>query len=227
MDPIRWLVYGFIRTFFGVVCRVDSSDIKKIPNSGPLIVYSNHTGSIEVPLVFVYLQPRPLTGWAKIETWNNALKGWLFDLWGAIPLRRGEADMEAIRKAIDCLNDGMILGISPEGTRSRNGHLQKAHPGIVTLALHSHAPLLPLAHWGSEKFSTNMKKFKRTDFIIRVGEPVKLQLDGMKLDRNTRQQIVDELMYKLAVIMPEEYRGEYADLSKATTQFISEISIPV
>lgn len=226
MDPVRWVVYGFIRTVFAVVCKVDKRDLDKIPYSGPLIVYSNHTGSIEVPLVFVYLQPRPVTGWAKVETWNNALIGWLFDLWGAIPIRRGEADMEAIKKAIGCLDEGMILGISPEGTRNRDGRLRKAHPGIVTLALHSNAPLLPLAHWGGEKFSTNLKKLKRTDFVIRVGKPVKLQVDGMVMDRKTRQKIADELMYKLAIIMPEEYRGEYTDLSQATTNYISEITSP-
>ena len=101
LQPIRWLVYGFIRIVLGCVCRVDSRDLNKIPPRGPLILISNHTGSVEVPLLFTWLYPRPVTGWAKVETWDNPVMGWLFDLWGAIPLRRGEADMSALRTALE------------------------------------------------------------------------------------------------------------------------------
>lgn len=224
MDPVRWFVYGTIRIILGIACRVDSRDLNKVPLKGPLIVYSNHTGSIEVPLVFVLLQPRAITGLAKIETWDNKFLGWLFTLWGAIPIRRGEADLEAIRKSLEHLKNGNILGISPEGTRNRNGRLLRAHPGIVSLALHSKAPLLPLAHWGSEMFSSNIKKLKRTDFCIRVGEPVLIDINDEKPDKETRQRITDELMFQLAKIMPEEYRGEYSDLTKATQNYIRQIT---
>lgn len=224
MDPVRWFVYGTIRIILGIACRVDSSDLNKVPLKGPLIVYSNHTGSIEVPLVFVLLQPRAITGLAKIETWDNKFLGWLFTLWGAIPIRRGEADLEAIKKSLEHLKNGNILGISPEGTRNITGRLLKAHPGIVSLALHSKAPLLPLAHWGSEMFSSNIKKLKRTDFSIRVGEPVLIDINDEKPDKETRQRITDELMFQLAKIMPEEYRGEYSDLTKATQNYIRQIT---
>ncbi len=203
-----------------VMCRIDKADLRKIPDKGPLIVYSNHTGQVEVPLLFSQLQPRPVTGLAKIETWDGWFLRWIFDLWGAIPIRRGEADMYAMRRALTALEQGYILGIAPEGTRSKTGALIKAHPGIVTLALRSNAPLAPLAHWGGERFLPNLKRLKRTDFHIRVGEPFTLDPGGEKVTREIRQQMVDEMMYKLAALLPEHYRGEYADLSKATTIFI-------
>lgn len=208
------------RTGLEIMCRIDKADLCKIPDRGPLIVYSNHTGQVEVPLLFSQLQPRPVTGLAKIETWDGWFLRWIFDLWGAIPIRRGEADMHAMRRALTALEQGYILGIAPEGTRSKTGALIRAHPGIVTLALRSNAPLLPLAHWGGERFLPNLKRLKRTDFHIRVGEPFTLDPGGEKVTKDIRQQMVDEMMYKLAALLPERYRGEYADLSKATTNFL-------
>jgi 1-acyl-sn-glycerol-3-phosphate acyltransferase len=93
-------------------------------------------------------------------------------------------------------------------------------PGAVIVALHSGAPILPIAHWGGENFMKNFKRLKRTDFHIRVGEPFKLINVGKKVSAEVRQQIVDEMMYRLAKLLPEEYRGEYSDLGKATENFL-------
>lgn len=221
----RTLTLFLARTGLEIMCRIDKSDLPKIPSRGPLIVYSNHTGQVEVPLVFTQLQPRPVTGLAKFETWKGWFLRWIFNLWGAIPIRRGEADMHAMRKALAALEQGYILGIAPEGTRSKTGALIKAHPGIVSLALHSNAPLMPFAHWGGERFLPNLKQFKRTDFYIRVGEPFILDPGSEKITKEVRQQMADEMMYKLAALLPEQYRGEYADLSKATTKYLKAKTI--
>lgn len=187
---------------------------------GPLIVISNHTGQIEVPLIFAHLQPRKMTGWAKIESWDNKFLNWVFGVWGMIPVRRGEADMRALKAAIRALEQGRIFGVAPEGTRNHTGVLIRAQPGAVTLALHTGVPVLPVAHWGGEKLMKNLKRFKRTDFHIRVGKPFKVDTQGVKVTSEIRQQIVDEMMYEIAKLLPEEYRGVYADLSKATGKFL-------
>ncbi len=195
----------------------------KIPPRGPLIIYSNHTGSIEVPMLYAQIYPRPVTGWAKIESWDNWFLHWIFNLWGAIPVRRGEADMAALRKALDALKKSYIFGIAPEGTRNKTGKLIHAHPGAVMLALMSGAPLLPVANWGGENFSPNLQKFKRTDFHIRVGEPFKIDTNGSRVTGDLRQEIVDEMMYRLAALLPEEYRGEYSNLEKATGKYFVNV----
>jgi 1-acyl-sn-glycerol-3-phosphate acyltransferase len=189
-----------------------------------MILYSNHTGSLEVPLLFVYLRPRPVTGPAKIETWNNWFLGWLFDLWDIIPIRRGEADMEAMRACLDALEQGKILGMSPEGTRNKSGALLRAYPGIVVLALKSGAPLLPVAHWGGEDFTRNIKRLRRTDFRVRVGQPFKLDPGNDKITREMRQEMVDQMMYRLAALLPEHYRGEYADIDNMNDKYIRPIA---
>ncbi|HSQ39298.1 MAG TPA: lysophospholipid acyltransferase family protein, partial [Anaerolineales bacterium] len=218
--PLRWFVYIFIKAVFSILCRVDAPNLHKFPASGPLIAVSIHTGSLEVPVMFTWLYPRPVTGWAKIETWNNPFMAGLFDLWGAIPVRRGEVDMFALRTALEKLEKGYIFGVAPEGTRNKTGKLLRAHPGAVTLAFRSNAPILPIAHWGGEKFLSNLKHLRRTDFSMRVGRPFTLNTNGGRITREQRQQIVDEMMYQLAALMPEEYRGEYSDMSKATTQYL-------
>ncbi len=220
MNLLRWFVYVLIKFGLSTLCRVDAQGLERVPARGPLIVVSNHTGSLEVPMLFAWLQPRPVTAWAKIETWDKPFMAWLFDLWGAIPVRRGEADMTATRAALDKLEAGCIFGVAPEGTRNKTGRLLRAHPGAVTLALRSGAPLLPIAHWGGEKFRVNLGRFRRTDFHIRVGKPFIIQNSGERITREERQQIVDETMYQLAALLPEEYRGEYGDMSRATTRFL-------
>jgi len=220
MNLQRWFITGVAKRGLDVLCRIDKAELKKVPHHGPLIVFTNHTGSIEVPLIFSQLQPRPLTGLAKIETWDNAFMGWLFTLWGAIPIRRGEADMKALNQSLTVLKQGAILGISPEGTRNKTGALLRARPGITTLALHSNAPLIPIAHWGGENFRDNLKRLRRTDFHIRVGRIFTLDSRSEKVTKVVRQQMVDEIMYQLAGLMPEEYRGAYRNLIAATTKYI-------
>jgi len=207
------MLYNIIRILVKFVtellCRIDAPNVDDFPQKGPLIVISNHTGQLEVAVFFGQFATRPITGWAKVESWDNAFLSWLFDLWGLIPVKRGEADTSALRKAIKALNDGYIFGIAPEGTRNKTGRLIRAHPGAVMLAVHSGAPILPVVHWGGENFLRNLAWFKRTDFHIRVGEPFKLELDGVKMTREVRQQIADEMMHQIAKLMPQEYHGAY------------------
>ena len=220
MTLSSWFVNSLVRTYTNITCKIDAPNLDDFPMEGPLIAIANHTGQIEVPIMFAHLQPRPLTGWAKVEAWNNPLLRWVFGIWGAIPVKRGEADTKALKYAIESIKSGKIFGLAPEGTRNKTGKLKRAMPGTAMLAVHSGAPILPVAHWGGENYLSNLKRFKRTDFHIRVGKPFKVETNGVRVTGEVRQQIVDEMMYKLAELLPEEYRGEYADMSKATQFFI-------
>lgn len=206
-----------------ILCRIDAPNIHEVPQKGPLIVISNHTGQIEVAVFFGQLQPRPITGWAKMEAWDNAFLNWLFTLWGLIPVKRGEGDTSALRKAVKVLEDEYIFGIAPEGTRNKTGRLKRALPGVVLLAIHSGALILPVAHWGGEDFLKNLARFKRTDFHIRVGGPFKLELGGVKVNRDIRQQIADEMMLRIAFLLPQEYHGEYEKVTVGEKRFTKDV----
>jgi 1-acyl-sn-glycerol-3-phosphate acyltransferase len=210
MNIIDWLTTRALRIYLPIACRIDAPDLQSIPQKGPLIAITNHTGRIEVPLFYAYLRPRPITAWAKVEAWDNWFLRGLFNAWGVIPIHRGEADMTALKKALRALEQGYILGLAPEGTRNYDGVLRRAHPGAVVLAQRTNAPIIPVAHWGGEDY---LKKiFKRINFHVRVGKQFTLNIKGVKMTAEVRQQIVDEMMREVAKLLPEQYRGVYADI---------------
>jgi 1-acyl-sn-glycerol-3-phosphate acyltransferase len=217
---LRRVVTWLIRVGTGALCRIDYESLAQVPAHGPLIMAANHINSLEVPLLFTHLQPRPMIGIAKIETWDNVVMGWLFDLWEAIPIRRGKADLDAMRKCLAALSQGDILGVAPEGTRSYHGRLQRGQPGIVMMALRSGAPVMPIVHWGGEAFTANLKRLKRTHFHVRVGRPFVLDVREERITGELRQEMTDEIMVQLALLLPEEYRGEYANCDPPPTKYL-------
>jgi 1-acyl-sn-glycerol-3-phosphate acyltransferase len=202
-----------------LLCRIDDRPLNSIPMQGPLILVCNHINAIEVPVVFPRLHPRSVTGFAKSETWDNRILGPIFDLWDVIPIHRGQADIAALKQGLKMLAEGRILVIAPEGTRSGDGRLQQGHPGVVTLALRSGAPVLPMVYYGNEDFFQNMRQLRRTDFRIRVGTQFRVEAQG-KITTSIRRQITDEIMYQMALLLPPQHRGYYSDLSAASNQYL-------
>jgi 1-acyl-sn-glycerol-3-phosphate acyltransferase len=215
------VVTGAIKSLTHLLCKIDDSQLSKVPEHGPLIISSNHINFIEVPVVYTHLQPRQITGFVKAETWKNPAMGFLFNLWGGIPIQRGEADSQAIRKALAALQQKKILAIAPEGTRSGDGKLQRGHPGLIMLAYLSNAPIIPLVYYGGEKIRGNMKRLRRTDFQIKVGRIFKISFPERKPDHDMRIRMVDEVMYQMAILLPPEYRGYYSDLAKLSTNYLN------
>jgi 1-acyl-sn-glycerol-3-phosphate acyltransferase len=185
----------------GILCRVNDAQLAQVPDRGPLILIINHVNFLEAPVIFPRLQPRPMTGFAKAETWDNLALRLLADLWDAIPIQRGEADVAAMRRALAALEAGYILIVAPEGTRSG-------------------APLLPLVYHGGERFWDNLHRLRRTDFHIVVGQPFYLSAEGISVTGEVRHQMADEIMYQMAALLPPAYRGMYSDLSAATETYL-------
>jgi len=216
----QWVVNTTLKGLTGMLCRVDDAQLARVPQHGPLIVVANHINFLDAPVLFSRVHPRRVTGFVKSETWQNPTLGLLFDMWKTIPLERGEADVGAFREGLAALQDGAILAVAPEGTRSGHGRLQPGRPGVVLLALHSGAPILPLVYYGAERFHDNVRRLRRTDFRIVVGQPFYLDARGGKVTRTVRQAMVDEMMYQIAALLPPDYRGVYADLDSATEHYL-------
>jgi len=214
------LVNTTVKGLTGVFCRVDSEQLSRVPLNGPLIVVVNHINFLEAPVLFSRVPPRQITGFVKAETWDNPLLAVLFNMWNMIPLERGEADIGAFRRGFAVLKDGGILFVAPEGTRSHHGRLLRGRPGVVLLALRSRAPVLPLVYYGGEHFHDNLRRLRRTDFHIRVGNPFYVDAGKNRVTQDVRQQMVDEMMYQISALLPEAYRGVYADLDAATEQYL-------
>jgi 1-acyl-sn-glycerol-3-phosphate acyltransferase len=220
MNLAYTVVTTSIKSLTRILCNVDDRQLVNVPDHGPLILAINHINFMDAPLIYTHLQPREITGFAKVETWDNPAMALLANLWGAIPIRRGEADTHAFRIAFEALRQGKILAIAPEGTRSGHGRLCRGHPGIVILAQHSNAPILPVVFFGGERLRDNLNRLKRTDFNIRVGKVFWLKFPNGKIERETRDQMVEEIMYQMASLLPQGYRGYYSDLSGSTANHL-------
>ena len=216
-------------TFKGLtslMCRVQADQLKRVPTHGPLILVSNHINFLEIPIIYTRLQTAcPLTGFAKAETWDNPIMGRIFNIWGAIPVHRGQADLTAIKRGLSALQQGHIVAVTPEGTRSNHGRLLRGHPGVVTLALLSSAPVLPVVHYGHEKYRQDFSRLRRSGFNVVVGKPFVLNSHRIKVTHEVRQQMTDEIMYQLAALLPEQYRGAYADLNLATEHYLQFVDL--
>jgi 1-acyl-sn-glycerol-3-phosphate acyltransferase len=210
----------FFKGLTSLMCRIHDQELRRIPTQGPLIIYTNHVNVLEIPIIYTQLQPRKVHGMLLAERWKIPVMNWVLDVTETIPLHRGEADLPAIRMGLQALERGEMLIIAPEGTRSHDGQLQGAYPGVVLLALHSGAPLIPVSYFGAENYTANLRKLKRTDFHLGVGKPFTLDIQGKKATKELRQQIMDEMMYQLAMVLPEKYRGAYADFSKARMEYL-------
>jgi 1-acyl-sn-glycerol-3-phosphate acyltransferase len=220
MDLSYRLMVVTLKVLTRLICRVDDGDAPRVPLHGPLIIYTNHVNVLEIPILFTSLQPRKMHGMILAERWKVPILRWMLNVTETIPLHRGEADIDAFHRGLEVLNRGDILVISPEGTRSHDGRLQPAHPGAVLLALHSHAPLLPVAYYGAESWTVNLSHLKRTNFHLKIGRLLHLDTRGEKVTRNLRQRIMDEMMGVLAQLLPAHYRGYYADRCSTSDRYL-------
>ncbi len=220
MNLSKSFIVTLFRALTGAVFRIDDAQLGRVPEQGPLILVTNHINILEIPVIYSHLQPRDLHGLVLADRWNNRIVAWGLDVCGTIPLERGGMNLDGMRRALEVLKAGGMWIISPEGTRSGDGQLQGWHPGIVPLALKSGAPLLPVGYYGGENYKQHLKKLRRTDFHLVVGKPFYLETGGGAPTREARQGMVDEVMYQLASILPEEYQGKYADMAKKTERYL-------
>lgn len=211
-----------LRRVFQTICRIDAAELRKVPAQGPLILVGNHVNFLEAPIMVPHLAPRPITGIAKEESWKNPLFNFLFTNWELIPIDRGMVDREAFRKSVEALQQGKILALSPEGTRSIDGKLLPGKPGMVAIAARSGAPFLPIAFYGHVDFWKHFKRLRRTPFHIRVGKPFQFAPGVDPLARDLRQPVTDEIMYKIAELLPPANRGAYADVDQVQYRYLVE-----
>lgn len=206
-------IIRLLAVFTKLFCQVDQNQIDELPMTGPCIIYANHINFSEVPVIASLLGSRPLSVLAKEESWKNPLFAFIFNRLGGIPIKRGVYDRQAIDLSLKALKENKILFIAPEGTRSGDGKMHKAHPGLVLLAARSGVPLIPLAHFGAEHFWENIKQFKKTKFNIRVGRPIIISQFSEFRDRHRWQYLTDKLMIRLAELLPAKYHGYYENLA--------------
>lgn len=208
-----------IKRLLKILCKVEGVKLESVPRQGPLILVINHINFLEIPLIYTLLLPRNICGIAKKETWDNWFLRIMAKAWGAIPIDRETPSISTFREAGKALKEKKILCIAPEGTRSGTGVLAKGYQGVVFLALQNRVPILIVAHYGVEKFWHNIKRLKRTRVTFVVGKPFML-VSETKITKNVHQEMTDQVMTRIASMLPERYRGAYADLEIISDKYI-------
>jgi len=199
-EAVRFCVY--VISF--ITMRVHLRGRYNLPRTGPYIIASNHLSWLDIPLIPAFI-PGKVIFMAKEESFHGKI-GWLVRFLGAFPVKRGEHDRQALRAAGQQLKQRKVFFIFPEGTRSKIHTLAKGHAGVGMIALRAGVPVVPVAIWGSEN---GLKKFG-APVTISFGEPLVLQPKGSKITREDIQTGTDEVMRRIAALLPEQYRGVYS-----------------
>jgi len=216
----RPIVSYILKAIFNCLCKIDCKEfIETLKNNKPMIIACNHINFLEIPVVVSECYPLKITGLAKVETWNNAFFAFIFSTYKAVPINRRGAFSESIKKMKDMIEKGFFMCISPEGTRSKNGLLGKARAGIVQIALETDMPILPLAHHGGENIWKNLKRFRRTPFVVKTGNPFRIKFDG-RPDKEEREKILAEVMGQVAKLLPEHMRGYYSEQANLESKYL-------
>ncbi len=203
----------FINLFIRLVMRLEIEGMENMPSSGAFIIAANHLGRLDVPLVYYYTNRDDVALLAAEKYYKNAFFRWLGNQLNAIWIDRFNADFAALRKALNWLKQGHVLALAPEGTRSPTGALIKARAGTGFLAAKAGVPILPVALYGSEDrlVKSQLKRLRRAHISIRVGKPFVLPpLQGKEREAVT-EQYTDEIMCRIAALLPSVYRGVYAN----------------
>jgi 1-acyl-sn-glycerol-3-phosphate acyltransferase len=208
------IINAILRPLVALLLPHDVQGQENLPAEGPVIVMLNHVNFLDVIMPAMFL-PRDVVMVAKTEIYRAPGFGLLVRAYGAVPLRRGEADLQAMRLSLEALRKGQVLGIAPEGTRSGHGRLQQGHDGLAFVAVQAGVPVVPFAIYGHNRFWEDLKRLRRTRLHIRVGEPFRF-VARKRPQRDGLRAMTDEAMYRLAALLPPEFRGVYGDPSRAT-----------
>lgn len=182
-----------------------------LPRSGPYILAVNHLGMLDVPLVYSELGNPEIAGWVAEKWEHHWLLGPFMRAANAIFIQRGKVDRTALDAAVAWLRSGRIFGMAPEGTRSPTHQLTRGKSGIVYLAQQAGVPIVPAACVNTEDALPALLHLRPKHVILRIGEPFRLPpIDPARRDEATRQQ-TDEVMCRIALLLPERYHGVYAN----------------
>jgi 1-acyl-sn-glycerol-3-phosphate acyltransferase len=209
------------RLFAQALTRVRvEGDVGGIPASGPVILASNHVSNLDGVVLGAWLVPvipRRIHWLGKKEMFDWPVMGWIARNGGVHPVDRGGADVEAFRLAQRILDEGHVLLIFPEGTRSPDGRLQQARDGLAMLALRTGAPIVPIGVADSDRVWPRGQKLPRprpgTRVKVRIGSPFRLADElPADLDRRTAKARGTELiMRRIAALLPPRQRGAYGE----------------
>jgi 1-acyl-sn-glycerol-3-phosphate acyltransferase len=206
---LRWLIHSVLR----LITKIEATGYENLPEKGGFVIATNHLGFLDAPMAYYALD-----NWNLFipvgEKWKeNPL--WLFlgKRLNLIFIDRFNPDLKAMREMIRRMEEGQTLVIAPEGTRARDEKMAQGKPGVAYLASKMGWQIVPVAISGTEDriLKGNLKRLKRTHIRLTAGKPFTLPPFPRENREETLQQYTDEIMCRIAALLPECNRGYYAD----------------
>lgn len=206
---LRWL----LRKLMDAIAQVEIHGRENLPDHGAFIIATNHLGMLDATLLY-YAIDRWDVFVPVAEKWEeNAFLRWLGRHLNFVFIDRFNPDLKAMRKIIGLMEKGYTLVIAPEGTRSRVESMIEGKPGVSYLAAKLRRPIVPIGLAGTEDrvVLENLRHFRRSPIVVNAGKPFSLP----PVPNNDRDaalsEATDEIMCRIAALIPEKNRGVYAD----------------
>jgi len=210
---VRPLLRPFFRGLFHILGRIKVVGKENVPLGKPYVVAMNHVSIFDPPLVGAFW-PEALEIIGAADVFDKPGQGLILKAYGVIPVHRGDYDRVLFTRIINIIKSGSPLLIAPEGGRSHVPAMRRAKSGISYIIEQTGVPVIPVGLVGTtEDFWQRAKRGERPQLEMRIGKPIVLpEIISKGTERHAaRQQNADLVMNHLAGLLPEEYRGVYAE----------------
>lgn len=203
---------SIVRFVMRLIADVEVTGVEHVP-AGNFIAAANHLGRLDTAALLCVIDREDIIMPVAEKYKNHLLFGAIGRAANAIWLNRFDADFAALRKILERMELGGMLVIAPEGTRSKTEALQEGKMGVAFLASKSGYPVMPVAVTGTEDRAVleNLKRFRRSKIVVRGGEPFTIEIPKGKGREQAMREATDEIMCRIGALLPEKYRGVYAD----------------
>lgn len=210
---MKRLIIWFIRFVIKSVARVDISGYENLPKGGGFVIAVNHLGFLDAPMAYYALNDWNLFI-PVAEKWaENPILRWFGKHLNAIFIDRFNPDLKSMREMMHRMEQGQTLVIAPEGTRARDEKMAQGKPGVAFLASRMNWTIIPVAIVGTEDRVVlhNLKRFKKTNIKLIAGKTFTLPPFPKENREKKLQEYTDEIMCRIAAMLPEHNRGYYAE----------------
>ena len=203
---------SIVRFIMKLIAKIDVHGLEKLPE-GNLIVAVNHLGRLDTAVLFCVVDREDIIMPVAEKYRDHPIYGALGRAANAVWLNRFEADYSALRHMLERMKQGGLLVIAPEGTRSKTETLQEGKMGVAFLASKGGYPVVPVALTGTEdrRVRENLKHFRRIKITVNIGDPFQITLPTGKAREEAMHRATEEIMCQIAALLPDSYRGVYAD----------------
>jgi len=201
----------FFRSLFRLLSRVRVTGTENIPEEGAYVIAVNHVSIFEPPLITSFW-PHSIEVAGAVEILEQPIQSQIMRLYGTIHVHRGRFDRQSIDAMVGRLKAGRPVLIFPEGTRSRKPGLQQASTGVAYIAAKAGVNVLPVGIAGTAILADEIRKFRRTQLIMSVGEMIELpEIPWRSAERKEILRLqTKRIMVAIADLLPRAYRGIYA-----------------